>query len=143
MTTKAKKKTTKGRKRSWNPPGVPAPIRGYYSNCVRVESGPLLFVSGQVSMDAKGRIVGKGDPAKQAAQTLKNVLTILKANGATMADVVQVIVYVTDIRVLDEIRDARLKHWPKGGPSSAIVEVTGLAFPELMVEISAVAVLPS
>ena len=66
-----------------------------------------------------------------------------KANGATMADVVQVIVYVTDIRVLDEIRDARLKHWPKGGPSSAIVEVTGLAFPELMVEISAVAVLPS
>jgi enamine deaminase RidA (YjgF/YER057c/UK114 family) len=135
------KRAAPPRKRSWNPPGVPAPIRGYYSNCVRVESGPLLFVSGQVSLDPKGRVVAAGNPAKQAEQTLKNIQTILRANGATMADVVQVIVYVTDIRYLDSITKARLKHWPKGGPSSAIVEVGALALPELLVEISAVAAL--
>ncbi|MFO0998570.1 MAG: RidA family protein [Alphaproteobacteria bacterium] len=135
---KAKRRPV-ARKRSWNPPGVPAPIRGYYSNCVKVEAGPLLFVSGQVALDTKGRVVGAGNPAKQAEQTLKNIQTILKANGARMADVVQVIVYVTDIRYLDMIKKARLKHWPKGGPSSAIVEVGALAFPELLVEISAVA----
>lgn len=133
------KRKMSSRKRSWNPPGVPAPIRGYYSNCVKVEAGPLLFVSGQVALDPKGRVVGAGNPAKQAEQTLKNIQTILKANGAKMADVVQVIVYVTDIRYLDMIKRARLKHWPKGGPSSAIVEVGALAFPELLVEISAVA----
>ena len=127
------------RKRSWNPLGVAAPIRGYYSNTVKVEAGPLVFVSGQVALDAKGKIVGVGSPAKQCEQVLKNIKTLLKANGCTMADVVQVIVYVTDIRHLDAIRDARLKHWPNGGPSSAIVQVTGLAFPELCVEISAVA----
>ena len=127
------------RKRSWNPPGVAGPIRGYYSNTVKVEAGPLVFVSGQVALDAKGKIVGVGDPGKQCEQVLRNIKTLLKANGCTMDDVVQVIVYVTDIRHLDAIRDARLKHWPKGGPSSAIVQVTGLAFPELCVEISAVA----
>lgn len=127
------------RKRSWNPSGVAAPIRGYYSNVVKVEAGPLVFVSGQVALDARGKIVGVGDPGKQCEQVLKNIKALLKANDCTMDDVVQVIVYVTDIRHLDAIRDARLKHWPKGGPSSAIVQVTGLAFPELCVEISAIA----
>lgn len=42
------------RKVASNPPGVPAPIRGYYSNCVRVSAGPLLFVAGQVGMDTNG-----------------------------------------------------------------------------------------
>lgn len=135
----AKTARGKSRKISWNPPGVAAPIRGYYSNTVKVESGPLVFVSGQVALDARGKIVGVGNPAKQAAQVLRNVKALLRANGCGMDDVVQVIVYVTDIRYLDDIRDARLKYWPKGGPSSAIVEVSGLAFPELCVEISAIA----
>ncbi|MGH6952955.1 MAG: RidA family protein [Alphaproteobacteria bacterium] len=116
------------------------PIRGYYSNSVRVESGPLLFVSGQVALDEGGKVVGAGDARAQAEQTLKNVETILRANGAGMEDVVKVTVYVTDIRFLDQITDVRLKHWPKGGPASAIVEVSALAYPELLVEIEAVAV---
>ena len=128
---------------STNPQGVPAPIRAYYSNCARVEAGPLLFVAGQVGLDTDGNIVGVGDAAAQAEQTLRNIQTILRANGAEMSDVVKVTVYVTDIRLLDEIRDARLKHWPEGGPASAIVEVAGLALPELMVEIEATAAPPT
>ena len=123
-----------------NPPGVPAPIRGYYSNCVRVPSGPLLFVAGQVGMDTQGKIASGA--AAQAELALKNIETILAAEGATMADVVKVTVYVTDMKYLDEITPARLKYFPKDGPASAIVQVGALAFPELKVEIEAVAVAP-
>jgi enamine deaminase RidA (YjgF/YER057c/UK114 family) len=128
------------RKTASNPPGVPAPIRGYYSNCVRVPSGPLLFVAGQVGMDPNGKIPASA--AEQAELALKHIATILAAEGASLADVVKVTVYVTDMRYLDEITPARLKAFPEDGPASAIVQVAGLAFPELKVEIEAVAVAP-
>jgi len=128
------------RKTASNPPGVPAPIRGYYSNCVKVTAGPLLFVAGQVGMDEKGTI--PKDVAAQAELALKNIEVILAANGATLADVVKVTVYVTDIKDLDAITPARLKAFPNDGPASAIVQVGALAFPDLKVEIEAVAVAP-
>jgi enamine deaminase RidA (YjgF/YER057c/UK114 family) len=131
---------TPSRKTASNPPGVPAPIRGYYSNCVRVSAGPLLFVAGQVGMDVHGTI--PKDAAAQAELALQNIATILAAHGATLDDVVKVTVYVTDITYLDDITPARLKAFPKDGPASAIVQVAGLAFPELKVEIEAVAVAP-
>jgi enamine deaminase RidA (YjgF/YER057c/UK114 family) len=126
------------RKTASNPPGVPAPIRGYYSNCVRVSAGPLLFVAGQVGMDVNGTI--PKDAAAQAELALKNIATILAAHGATLDDVVKVTVYVTDMKYLDEITPARLKAFPEDGPASVIVQVAGLALPELKVEIEAVAV---
>jgi enamine deaminase RidA (YjgF/YER057c/UK114 family) len=128
------------RKTASNPTGVPAPIRGYYSNCVRVSAGPLLFVAGQVGMDVNGTVPEDAGP--QCELALKNIETILKAHGATMADVVKVTVYVTDMKYLDEITPARLKYFPKDGPASAIVQVGALAFPILKVEIEAVAVAP-
>lgn len=129
------------RKTATNPPGVPAPIRPYYMNCVRVTAGPLLFVAGQVGMDANGRLVGPG-AAAQAEQALRNIEIILASQGATMADVVKVVVYVTDIAFLDEITPARVKYFPKDGPASTIVQVGALAFPDLKVEIEAVATAP-
>ncbi len=91
------------RKLASNPAGVAKPIRGYYSNCVRVSAGPLLFISGQVALDPEGRIVGKGDVRAQTVQVLENIRMILRANGADMEDVVSVTVYVTDIAFLDRI----------------------------------------
>ena len=131
---------TASRKTASNPPGVPAPIRGYYSNCVRTSAGPLLFVAGQVGMDVNGTV--PPDAAAQCELALKNIETILEANGATMADVVKVTVYVTDMKYLDEITPARLRYFPKDGPASAIVQVGALAFPSLKVEVEAVAVAP-
>lgn len=126
------------RKTASNPSGVPAPIRPYYSNCVRVSAGPLLFVAGQVGLDIDGRVAGDG-VAAQAEQALRNIEVILAAHGATMADVVKVVVYVTDIAYLDEITPVRLKYFPTDGPASTIVQVSALAFPALKVEIEAVA----
>jgi reactive intermediate/imine deaminase len=127
------------RKIAMNPPTVPPPIRGYYSNCVRVSAGSMLFISGQIGTDVKGNVVSD-DAALQAGQALRNIELLLEANGATMADVVKVTVYVTDIRYLDQIAPVRLKHFPENGPASAIVEVSRLALPELKVEIEAIAV---
>jgi len=130
------------RKRASNPAGVAKPIRGYYSNSVRVSAGPLLFISGQVALDPEGRIVGKGDVRAQTVQVLENIRTILRANGADMQDVVSVTVYITDIGFLDRITDIRMQYFPSNGPSSAIVEIAKLAMPELLIEIAAVAAVP-
>jgi 2-iminobutanoate/2-iminopropanoate deaminase len=129
----------RSRKKISNPPTVAPPLKGYYSNAVRVTSGPLLFVAGQVGLNRAGEVVGKGDLRAQAVQTLENIRAILVANKADMKDVVQVTVYVTDIRAFHEIADIRLKYFPKDGPTSVIVEVSKLALPELEIEISAVA----
>jgi reactive intermediate/imine deaminase len=126
------------RRVAMNPPSVPPPIRGYYSNCVRVSAGSMLFISGQIGTDVEGKVVSD-DVALQADQTLRNIELLLKANGATMADVVKVTVYVTDIRYLDAIAPVRLKYFPENGPASAIVEVSRLALPDLKVEIEAIA----
>jgi 2-iminobutanoate/2-iminopropanoate deaminase len=133
---------SQARKLASNPAGVAKPIRGYYSNCVRVSAGPLLFISGQVALDPEGRVVGKGDVRAQTVQVLENIQTILRANGADMQDVVSVTVYVTDITFLDRITDIRMQYFPSNGPSSAIIEITKLAMPELLIEISAVAAVP-
>lgn len=122
-----------------NPPGVAAPLKSHYSNCVRVNSGPLLFISGQIATDEKGSIVGVGDMRAQAEQVLKNIEAILSSHGAAMSDVLNVTVYVTDISAFHSIADIRLRYFPINGPASTIVEVSNLALPELLVEISAVA----
>jgi 2-iminobutanoate/2-iminopropanoate deaminase len=133
---------SKSRKVASNPAGVSGPLKGYYSNAVRVESGPLLFIAGQIATDADGKIVGVGDLRAQARQVLENIRTILRANGADMQDVLNVVVYVTDMRAFEDIADIRLEYFPDNGPASAIVEISRLALPELMIEISAVAAVP-
>lgn len=130
------------RKIAVNPDTVAVPLKPYYSNCVRVESGPLLFVSGQVALDADGKLVGEGDLRAQAVQVLENIRAILIDQGADMADIAKVTVYVTDIRAFDDIADIREKYFPKDGPASVICEVSALAWPEFMIEIEAVAVVP-
>jgi 2-iminobutanoate/2-iminopropanoate deaminase len=130
------------RKAAVNPEGVAKPLKPHYSNAVRVTAGPLLFIAGQVAIDSEGKIVGKGDLRAQAVQVLENIRIILRAHAADMEDVVSVAVYVTDIRAFNEIADIRLRYFPKDGPASAIVEVSRLALPEFLVEISAVASVP-
>ena len=130
------------RKAALNPAAVAAPLKPYYSNCVRSEAGPLLWISGQVALDRDGRLVGEGDLRAQAVQVLENIKAILADSGAGMEDIVKVTVYVTDIRAFHDIADIRERYFPKNGPASVICEVSALAWPEFMIEIEAVAVVP-
>jgi len=130
------------RKTAINPDAVAVPLMPYYSNCVRSDAGPLLWISGQVALDKDGKLVGEGDLRAQAVQVLENIKAILADSHATMDDIVKVTVYVTDIRAFNDIADIREKYFPKDGPSSVICEVSALAWPEFMIEIEAVAVVP-
>ena len=131
-----------GRKTARNPEGVAVPLKPYYSNAVRVDSGPLLFISGQVALDGDGKLVGEGNLRAQAVQVHENIKAIVEAEGATMADIVKVTVYVTDMRAFDDIADIREGYFPSDGPASVICEVSALAWPQFMIEVEAVAVVP-
>lgn len=124
-----------------NPAGVAPPLKPHYSNSVRAEAGPLLFVAGQVALDAGGNLVGKGDIRAQTTRVLENVKAIVEANGGAMRDIVQVTVYVRDIGAFESVSDIRESYFPEDGPASAIVEVSALAWPEFLIEIAAVAAL--
>lgn len=128
------------RKQAMNPDAVAVPLKSYYSNCVRSDAGPLLWISGQVALDADGKLVGADDLRAQAVQVLENIKAILADSDATMDDIVKVTVYVTDIRAFNDIADIRERYFPKDGPASVICEVSALAWPEFMIEIEAVAV---
>jgi reactive intermediate/imine deaminase len=107
-----------------------------------VNSGPLLFISGQIAVDGDGKVVGKGDVKKQAIHVLENIKTILQANNATLTDILKLTVFVTDMRYLADLTDIRNQYFPSDGPASTMVAISHLALPDLLIEIDAIAVCP-
>lgn len=103
--------------------------------------GDVLILSGQVAVDADMNVVGAGDFEAQAAQVFENLKTILEANGSRLDNVVKVTIYLTDISYLPRIVALRKDYFTPPYPASTMVEVSALAFPELMIEIEAIAAL--
>jgi len=121
-----------------NPPGLSTP-RGY-THVVDVPAGRTLYIAGQVAFDAQGNVVGKGDIRAQTEQTFRNLEIALKSAGASFADVVKLNWYVRDmsqLAVYREVREQFLGTGPR--PASTLVEVKGLALPDLLIEIEAIA----
>jgi enamine deaminase RidA (YjgF/YER057c/UK114 family) len=113
--------------------------RVLYSHVVSVEPKRLIFVSGQLSRDRHGNIVGKGDMGAQLRQALENIKTALEAAGARLEDLVRTNTYVTDIDEYFKHVDIRMEYYSHAMPTSTTVEVRRLSQPELMVEIDAIA----
>ena len=113
-----------------------------YSHVVVAEPGTLVMLSGQLSRDRDGNIVGKGDMRAQIRQVCENIKTGLAAAGATLDDVIKTNTYVTDIEEYFKHVDVRMEYFAAALPTSTTVEVRRLAHPELMVEIEATARLP-
>lgn len=122
-------------------PGMPKP-RGVWSVAVQAKPGRLLFISGLLSKDANGEVVGVGDMGAQMEQVLQNMIAALKAAGATLDDLVRVDVYTTDISKFDEIHAVRRKHFQKDPPASTMVEVSSLTDKRCLIEMNAIAVIP-
>jgi 2-iminobutanoate/2-iminopropanoate deaminase len=119
-------------------PELAEPI-SHYTDAVR--AGNLLFVSGFVPVDGEGRLVGGDDVVAQARQVLANLGAVLKAAGATFADVVKVTVYLTDIADRVRINPVRQEFFGEARPASTLVEVSALAVPGAKLEIEAVALI--
>jgi enamine deaminase RidA (YjgF/YER057c/UK114 family) len=130
-----------GRLRFENPPPIAAPVG--YSHVAVVPSGPLVFVAGQVALDARGNLVGPGDYRAQAEQVFRNLASALDAVGAKFADVVKLTYYLLDVTHLPEVREVRDRFVNVAHPpTSTAVQVSRLFRPEFLLEVDAVASIP-
>ncbi len=108
-----------------------------------VQIGNTVYVSGHVSQDENGNLVGKGDMAAQTRQVFANIEAVLAESGATMEDVVKITTYITDMSRYAEFSAARAEVFPKAGMASATIAGVELVHPEYLVEVEAIAVIGS
>lgn len=123
-----------------NPPAVHKPTG--YTHAVKTPRCKLVFVSGQVALDAKGELVGAGDFARQAEQVFRNLEEVLRASGASFRDVVKMNSYVVGLTPerRDQWRAVRNKFaWMQNPPASTLIGVQALARPEFLLEVEVIA----
>jgi len=127
-------------KRFVNPPGL-KPL-GMYSNtaCAR---GTMVFVAGQVAVDAEGKIVGRGNYEAQAVQVFENLKLALSAAGATFEDVLKLTIFIKDLtqesrKAVMGVRGRYISH--TNPPAATMIGIDRLVEDELLVEVEAVAV---
>ena len=124
-----------------NPETIAAP-RGY-THVVRATGGKLVFISGQVAMDAEGNLVGEGDVGAQTEQVFENLKAALASAGGDFSHVVKFGFFMTDIEQAGAAREVRDRYVDTANPpASTAVEVSRLVRPEFLVEVDAIAVVP-
>lgn len=112
-----------------------------FSQAVQVSGGQrVLFCSGQTATGADGSPPSTSDMAEQVTLAFENLNTVLAADGMTIADVVKLTVYTTDVDALLTEYGSAAQALGDNLPAMTLIGVTRLAFPELKVEIEATAV---
>jgi enamine deaminase RidA (YjgF/YER057c/UK114 family) len=129
------------------PTGDGKPI-GMYSAGFAVDPARLVFVAGQVAMDADGRVVGAGDLAAQATQVYRNLAAVLAEARCSLRDVVKLTTFLVRHEDWAPFAEWRRAEYPKLFPDGVYPANTGvvvveLARPELLLEVEAIAVRPS
>ncbi len=114
------------------------PLIGYSRVVV---AGPLVFVAGTTGT-VDGRVVGVGDAYAQTIQAFRNVETALASAGAGLADVVQTQLFVTDIGRWEDVGRAHRDLFGDIRPVTAMVGVSALIDPEMLIEVQAIAYMP-
>lgn len=108
-----------------------------------VRAGNTIYLSGQVALDADGRVVAKGDVVGQARQCFRNIKAILAREGATMRDIVKMTTYyacpLTE-EVTREYWKVRAEFFGDYRPASTGLSISALIWPTILVEIEVIAV---
>lgn len=127
--------------KTYNPSNVWKPF-GTFSMVKIHGEGQFVSLKGQVSLNAEGHIVGKGDMRAQVRQTLENIKSVLSSLGGTMADIVSLTQYATDIEQFMAAGDIRKEFFAKPYPVTTTVQVARLYHLDLQIEITATAEIP-
>ena len=108
----------------------------------------MVFVGGQVSADSDGNAVGVGDIELQTKNTFENIGRVLRDAGAEWTDIVKLNTYYVFDGEPDQLKDywekmtrVRMQYLPTPGPAGTAVRVAGLAYPDLLIEVVAIAVI--
>ena len=118
----------------YDPPG--------YSQAIKVTGAQsILFLAGQVAYDKDGGAAHPGDFKAQARAVFGSLKALVEAGGGTLASVVKITTYVTDVRRRLDFRVVRDEFFGQRGPASTMIEVSSLSHPDYLIEIEAVAVL--
>ncbi len=112
-----------------------------YSRAVRV--GNLVFVSGTTATGPEGEALHPGEPGPQTRLILERIGAALAKLGASLKDVVETRIYVCDINQWEAVGRVHGEIFADVRPTTAMVEVRKLIAPDLLVEISAIAVVES
>ena len=103
------------------------------------DGGHIVAVGGQVSHDAGGNVVGKGDLGAQIEQVGKNVAACLKAGGGTVKDIIFTVSYVREPTEFDKYADLRERYFGPPSPDSTVVPMPQSTDPDLLVQVEAFA----
>ena len=126
-----------------NPDGLSKNLA--FSNVITV-TGPVrtIYIGGQDSVDASGTIIGKGDIKLQTEQVLKNLQTALRAVDARLEHIIKWNLYVVEGQSLQAGFEAFQQVWGHrpNPPAITMAFVSGLANPDFLVEMDAIAVVP-
>lgn len=130
-----------------NPPTLASPIMNLYAQIAIVPTGRLAFIAGQVALDKRGELVGKGDYRLQALQCFRNIHAALEALHATPDQMARMTLNVVDHRaeLLEVIFSAGREifgdRWPVC--ASIFLGVQALGLPEWLIEIDGIVSLPA
>lgn len=116
---------------------APAAI-GPYSQAVAVEAQQIVFLSGQIALDAEGRLVGEGDVRAQTRQVLANLGAVLKAAHLGFEHVVKTTIYLRDMADYAAVNEEYGQVFRDRPPARAAFSVVGLPR-DVLVEIECIA----
>jgi len=106
-----------------NPPGLPA-VNATYSQAIKANG--FVFVAGQIGIDPQTGQLAGADIAEQARQAIKNVETILKVAGSSLANVVSTTLYLTEFDQLSKVNAVYAEYFPQAGPAKLACGVSAL-----------------
>jgi 2-iminobutanoate/2-iminopropanoate deaminase len=118
-------------------PLAPEPPPERWSNCLLVDG--IAYVSGMVALANDAKALAAMDEYDQAKAVFAKIRGLIEAAGGTMADVVKITMFVTNIGNGNKIWRARREVFTGDFPASTMVEVRGLATRETLIEIEAIA----
>jgi enamine deaminase RidA (YjgF/YER057c/UK114 family) len=103
-----------------------------------------IYMGGQDAVDSSGTVIGKGDIKKQTEQVLANLQEALKAGGSELKHVVKWNIYVVQGQPLQPGFEVFQRIWGNrpDPPAITVMFVSGLANPDFLIEMDAIAVVP-